>query len=145
MSEGITSDVDLQNLANKINVRLNGLYFKDELPQIPQEGHYIINLASSTDNSGGTHWCCFHLAKNHKAIYFDPFGQPEPVDVSNFMMKWVRNKHNNIIRNNKVIQQLSSNFCGQYCLYFLKSIQKNKGTLKQKLHNFINQFNIYGE
>ena len=143
MSEGITSDDDLKKIAKDINLRLNGIFFKDELPLIPHEGTYIVNLASSTDKSGGTHWCCFGLNKNKQAIYFDPFGMPEPVEVTKFMMKWVNNKHNHIIRNNKDIQLLTSNYCGQYCLDFLSYIQKNKGDLKQRLYNFLSQFKNY--
>lgn len=145
MISGITSDEDLKLLAKKINIKLNGIFFKNELPQIPHQGNYIINLSSSNDGSGGTHWCYLFLTKDndYKALYFDPFGMPEPSLVTKFIMKWVNNKHNNIIRNNIDIQNLSSNYCGQYCLLAAKAINFNPGTLEQRLHNFIYEYRKY--
>ena len=90
-TDGITSDIDLYNLANKIKIKLNGIYFKNELPS-PHLGNYIINLASSNDNSGGTHWVHCELRNENnirKAVYFDPFGLPEATLVTKFLLKWI--------------------------------------------------------
>ena len=104
---GITSDIDINELATNLGIRLNFIGFKNELPQIPHKGNYIINLASSDDGTGGTHWTALHL-DNKGAIYFDPFGMPEPIAVSKFMMKWVKNNSNKIIRNTTDIQNNTS-------------------------------------
>lgn len=143
--KGITSNLDLENLAKEVNIKIN-CFFKNELPIIPYEGNYIINLASSNDESGGSHWVSCKLTKEHginKALYFDSFGLPEPILVNKFILKWVKNKHNNIIRNINQIQNINSNYCGEYSILFLKEINSKTINLKQQLYNFISQFRNY--
>jgi len=142
---GITSDIDLQKLANDLNLKINSICFKDELPNIPWNGNYIINLASSSDDSGGSHWtglCLYNEDDIKKAIYFDPFGIYEPQEVTKFIHKWAKEK--NIIRSNKDIQNLNSNYCGQYVIACLAELQYFSGKKKKdKLNNFINSFRNY--
>ena len=145
---GITSDIDLKKLAQQVKIKLNGIYYKDELPLIPIEGNYIVNMASSNDNNGGTHWVGFILTYENymkKVIYFDSFGIAEPILLNKFFLKWTNNNHNNIIRNNHDIQNLNSNYCGEYVIYFLHSIlsQSKKISLEQRLFNFLNEFRNY--
>jgi|GEM_PF-6593176 len=143
---GITSDLDLKKLAKQLNIKLNGIYFKDELPHIPIAGNYIINLASESDNNGGTHWLSAILTKENeikKAIYFDPFGIAEPILINKFLLKWVDNNHNHIIRNKVDIQNLNSNWCGEYVMAFIGTINRSNGSLEQRLNNYISEFRKY--
>ena len=144
-TDGITSDIDLYNLANKIKIKLNGIYFKNELPS-PHLGNYIINLASSNDNSGGTHWVHCELRNENnirKAVYFDPFGLPEATLVTKFLLKWVNNNFNNIIRNTHDIQNINSNYCGEYNILCISYMDTHIEPLTQRLYNFINNFKTY--
>ena len=65
---------------------------------------------------GGSHWTCF-IVKDKKSYYFDSFGvQPE-----NFLLKQLPKT---IIYHNYKIQDINSNLCGSYCLYFFYLIER---------------------
>ena len=55
---------------------------------------------------GGTHWVCFY-----KNYYFDSFGGSPDKFLLNQLPK-------PIIYHNFKIQNINSNLCGSYCLYF---------------------------
>ena len=63
---------------------------------------------------GGTQWTCF-IVKDNKSYYFDSFG----VQPDKFFLKQLPKP---IINHNYKIQDINSNLCGSYCLYFLKLI-----------------------
>ena len=64
----------------------------------------------------GTHWTCF-MVKNDKSFYFDSFGgQPDK-----FLLNQLRKP---IICHNFKIQEINSNLCGSYCLYFFYLIER---------------------
>lgn len=138
---GVTSDSDLANIAHRINLPLQWIGFKDELP-IHAPGNYIINLASSNDGTGGTHWCAVRLDKD-QALYFDPFGIPPPKKVLKWLFRWVRSNHKKIIINRTEIQNLKSNWCGQYCIACLEAMESYPGTLSNRLHHFVSMFRAY--
>ena len=65
-----------------------------------------------------SHWTVFYL-KNNKSYYFDSFGgAPEN------LLKYQQPKP--IIYHNYKIQDISSQLCGSYCLYFFGSIERMK-------------------
>jgi hypothetical protein len=54
-----------------------GVFRKDQLPIQKREGHYIINLESSTDEDEGSHWVAFYIShKKNRSFYWDSFGVP---------------------------------------------------------------------
>ena len=60
-------------------------------------------------NSGGSHWCAFHV-KNIKSFYFDSFGgQPDK-----FLLNQLPKP---ILHHFYKIQDNNSKLCGSYCLY----------------------------
>ena len=67
-------------------------------------------------SQGGTHWTCFIVIDN-KSFYFDSFGgQPDK-----FLLKQLSKP---IIYHNYKIQDINSQLCGSYCLYFFYSIER---------------------
>ena len=65
---------------------------------------------------GGTHWTCF-LVIDNKSFYFDSFGgQPDT-----FLLKQLPKP---IIYHNYNIQDIISQLCGSYCLYFYHLIER---------------------
>ena len=65
---------------------------------------------------GGSHWVCF-IVKDNKSHCFDSFGgQPE-----NFLPKLLPKP---IIYHNYKIQDIFSELCGSYCLYFFYLIER---------------------
>ena len=117
----LTND-DLEKIAKNYDVKLKGIFMKNELDKLRiEDGNYIINMDNSTGI--GTHWTAFLINKN-KGIYFDSFGCFPPQNVIDF----VKQKSN--IRfgyNNFIMQDLESEKCGFYCIAFLLFLnQSNK-------------------
>ena len=76
------------------------------------KGFVIIDNGSQ----GGTHWTC-SIVKDNKSYYFDSFGgQPDK-----FLLKQLPKP---IIYHNYKIQDIISNLCGSYCLYFFYLIER---------------------
>ena len=70
----------------------------------------------STRMEGGSHWVAF-IVKDKKSYYFDSFGgQPDK-----FLLKQLPKP---IIYHNYKIQDINSQLCGSYCLYFFYLIQR---------------------
>jgi hypothetical protein len=125
LKEGQTTNTQLQEAAEKLKIPLNAISWRDKLYDlVPKPGGYIINMESCNNKTGGTHWVAIFLTNekgHHRAYYFDSFGVPPPVDVLTFARSW---GSSDIIHSRKQIQQINSNFCGQYCLHFLKSMSE---------------------
>ena len=67
-------------------------------------------------SQGGTNWTCF-IVKDKKSCYFDSFGGAPDKFLSNQLPK-------PIIYHNYKIQDIYSNLCGSYCLYFFYLIER---------------------
>ena len=61
-------------------------------------------------SQSGTHWSCF-IVKDKKSFYFDSFGGAPDKFLLNQLPK-------SIIYHNYKIQDINSELCGSYCLYF---------------------------
>ena len=61
-------------------------------------------------SQGGSHWTCF-IVKYIKSYYFDSFGGAPDKFLLNQLPK-------PIIYHNYKIQDINSQLCGSYCLYF---------------------------
>ena len=83
--------------ARKYGLPLVGIYNKDELPKVQQQGFYIINLQDATDEFGndlsGTHWTVIYI-EGKKAVYMDTFGFRPPLQVQSFMKPYIPYLHN---------------------------------------------------
>jgi hypothetical protein len=122
MSSGgaITTSSQLEEASRRNNIPLNAIVFKDQLKYVPvRNGGYIVNMADSRDHNGGTHWVCFYI-EGKKAVYFDPFGIYAPQAVEKYL-----SRHNTMIIT-KQIQNIFSDICGYYCLYFLYYMKKQR-------------------
>ena len=64
----------------------------------------------------GTHWTCF-IVKDNKSYYFDSFGGHPDKFLLNQLPK-------PIIYQNFKIQDINSQLCGSYCLYFFYLIER---------------------
>lgn len=88
------------------------VYAADEIPQlITEPSVFIVN----TDIRGkpGTHWVCFFIPKIEKIEFFDSYGFHPFINAHlEFLTdkKWICNE--------KEMQSLTSNVCGQYCLLY---------------------------
>ena len=74
----------------------------------------FVNIDSGYQH--GTHWVCF-IVKDRKSYYFDSFrGSPDK-----FLLKQLPKL---IIYHNYKIQDINSQLCGSYCLYFFYLIER---------------------
>ena len=116
------TDIQIKDLAKRMDIPLERVCFKDELLEKPLKYNvsYIINMENELDNEGnpniGSHWVCFQVSKYKsgikEGIYFDSYGQPPPEVVKKFT-------HSELPHNTKDIQSIQANTCGWYCLAFL--------------------------
>ena len=74
----------------------------------------FVNIDNSSQ--GGTHWVTF-IAKDNKSYYFDSFG----VQPDKFLLKQLPKP---IIYHNYKIQDINSQLCGSYSLYFFYLIER---------------------
>ena len=67
-------------------------------------------------SQGHTHWNCF-IVKDNQSYYFDSFG----VQPDNFLINQLPKP---IINHKYKIQDVYSEFCGSFCLFFFYSIER---------------------
>ena len=113
------TDHDILQILKSYNIKINGIYQKDKLPDKLLDGFSIINLQSSVDGSG-THWTCIYHSKDCD-IYYDSYGFLSPKEVEDKI-------NNSYFYNKKDIQDINSSSCGFFCIAFIKSLyfKKNK-------------------
>jgi len=140
------SDHDIWNLAGKMQIPLQAVVFKDQIPgKLKYNKAYVINLEDAYSKDGkqnqGSHWVCFQCNKyksgNVEKIFFDSFGCPAPKSVIEFV-------GGHIPHNDVDIQSLMNEACGWYCLaflHFINSCEYRCGDLFTDARHFISMFN----
>jgi hypothetical protein len=134
-SDEQTSNFDLEDLAQKYNLPLVGVYSKDELPKKIQVGSYIINLQDSTEGQG-SHWCLIKIFDRKNALWFDSFGQPSPLEVLRFLRHYKP-----VPYSNRQIQNIDSSRCGLYviaCDRYMSTIRRRQ--MLEQFDDFLNMF-----
>jgi hypothetical protein len=117
-----TTPIELFNLAKKYNIQLDNVVMKDELceqfkKKQGRTGNIIINLMRS-DYGNGSHWVGLHIGD--KAIYFDSFGFPPPMEVIEYVR---RLGYKRVYYNDVQYQHIDDGYCGQWVLYFLSQLE----------------------
>ena len=108
-------------------LRFNGVYSRDNLPNKIKDGAYVINLDEYSDI--GTHWISLYL-KNNDVTYFDSFGVEHiPKEIKKFI------DSKNVIVNIFRIQPYDSIMCGYFCVGFIDFMFEGKS-----LTDFTNLF-----
>ena len=110
------SNIDIEKILKSQEVKINGVYMKDELPLKLKRGFYVVNLQSSNIGNG-THWTAFYYSPKH-SYYFDAFGFVAPEEVEKKLKLYTYN--------DKQIQDLKSTACGYYCIAFILFMNKRK-------------------
>ena len=124
----------LIDLAKRMRVPLEGVYFKSQLKEMKMKPNrsYIINLEDEYDSDGnendGSHYTAFQYNKydgeDDKVVYFDSYGVAPPDEVCKFC------KVKEIPYNTKDIQSLMCDACGWFSLAFLHYINAFEGRTK---------------
>ena len=108
-------------------LRFNGVFSRDNLPDKVKDGAYVTNFDEYSDI--GTHWVALYV-NNKTATYFDSFGVEH---IPKEIKKCITNK--NIITNIFRIQAYDSVMCGYFCIGFINYMFKGKS-----LTDFTNLF-----
>lgn len=120
------TNVDLEEKARRLNIPLVGVFSKDKLPPIAKAGGYIINLQNEGDGPG-THWTAFYVEGSSRA-YFDSFGVIPPLSVQRFLKRYYFSE--------KHIQNIQSEICGYYVLYFIWFMWNHRFRIKDLRKRF---------
>ena len=133
---GISSDIQLKQLADELGLNLIYVGFAENLPADAKNGCYIINLGDF--DRGGTHWTCLYIEKPN-AFYYDSYaGAPEDK-----VIQWLeQNGIKNLIWNDYFqMQKLEETLCGIYCIIFLYHMTYNKKkSLMDRFKDFTKNF-----
>jgi hypothetical protein len=129
-----TTNQQLADKAHKLGLPLIGVFSKDELPEIPKPGYYIVNLENETNAAGvfngGSHWVGIGI-ENNKAVYWDSYGVAPPVEVQRFLKQFIPYQYST-----KMIQSPKSGWCGMYQMYFIWFMT----THRQKMPDYYRRF-----
>ena len=119
------TNFQLYDYAEKLGLKLRGVYMRDGLPSEPQEYEQgIVNFNKLSEK--GTHWICY-LKKGASKWYFDSMGGPVLQEVRDYLKS-------PIYRNTDIVQPADTPICGHLCLYILKSFDKGL-TFRETLNN----------
>jgi len=127
------SNIDLQNMASRNNIKLDGILFKNDLPKINKKKNMnvIINLQNSMEG-GGTHWVCL-IRRDDKYFFMDSFGVSPPDVIKKYCQK-------NLACNTYICQNLNSQMCGWFCFGLIWYVTNNKGDFYEVCNDYINLF-----
>ena len=89
-------------------LRFNGVYSRDNLPNKIKDWTYVINLDEYSDI--GTHWVALYL-NNNDVTYFDSIGEEH---IPKEIKKFIGSK--NVITNIFGIQAYDSIMCAYFCI-----------------------------
>ena len=117
-----------------------GAFAYDEAPEDLPDGSWsmVVNTAPSTDE--GEHWIAV-IHKDGVTYFMDSYGRQlnrrEATFKTAFVEKMERIVRGRLICNPKLIQQLTSNSCGYYAVYFIErlSVDSFKRTLQPFTEN----------
>lgn len=120
------SQHDIYEILDAMNLRIGGIFQRDELPTLKPKTFYIINLDPTYSPKHGTHWTAlYYSGKDLKSLYFDSFGEVCPVEVYE--------KADPVYYTEKQIQDLESSSCGYFCIAFVKFLSGFQD--KEKAYN----------
>ena len=125
----ILSNIEMYQMNNILKIPNLKIITKIELNNIKynNKDNFIVNF---DDYNNGTHWVSIY-----QNIYFDSYGIIAPDDIENYMKK-------GYVYNDIQLQplNLSSLYCGWFCLYFLDYMNNHNEDNIIKFHNFIKLF-----
>lgn len=143
------TDSQIDDLAERMKIPLEGCFFKDELPYpIPYNKVLIVNLQDSENDDGerneGTHWTLLYIRETPnrilQPIYFDPYGHSPSENIKKTVETQI---HKKLPYTTKDIQSLMNNACGFYCLalgHYITASKYRNGDLYKDVDDFMDMF-----
>ena len=96
----------------------------DELPEHPNSETFSLVINTSPSSESGDHWLAL-VYKNSLYYFLDSYGRTLSDETfSQEFVKAIKNYvgHVKIIYQKRLLQQLMSNVCGDYCIYFVSEL-----------------------
>jgi len=138
------SNHDIDSLVVKLNIpNFKGCFYKNTLNKIEPNSSYIINLNSEynekNERNKGSHWVALVTDDMRRGLYFDSYGEREPVEIKNLL----KSNQYKLGHTSKNIQSLMSNLCGFFCLAFIYFITVSKQRTKNIINDTAISLNLY--
>jgi len=116
---------------------MRGVFPSDKLPVV---NNYPSALIANTDSRDqpGTHWIAMYFVTSDESEFFDSYGfPPETYDMDGYIVR------ENTCYNDKPLQGLNSDVCGDYCLFYLLHRARNVdlNTIQAKFKRYDTQWN----
>ena len=116
---------------------IQGVFPSDKLPVI---NTYPASLIANTDphDKPGTHWVAMYFESPHESEFFDSYGfPPETYNMDTFILRQAT------YYNDKPLQGLDSDVCGDYCLFYLLHRARNvdMNTIQSRFKRYDSQWN----
>jgi len=119
MPSGVTTNIQLQQLANRMRIpHFRGIFMRNALPisGVRRSESGIVNLDNA--EGPGTHWVAYAKKDNH-VITFDSYGNLRPPKE---LVRYFGNAVVKIQYNRTSYQRYHQSNCGQLCLQFLRTV-----------------------
>ena len=111
------SNYDLDYLLSS-SPSYSGTFPLDKLPPIPSTHASSSIINYHRDDQPGSHWCCYYNHPDEAFVsWFDSYGLPP----SDRIKRWLRKTSKPILYSTSRIQNITSNRCGYYCMYFIQA------------------------
>ena len=115
-----------------------GAFPYDELPEKPKSDTFSVVINSESSKEPGEHWLVL-LYKKPSFYFLDSYGRSlHDQTFSSHFTKTIKSYIGNARYkfNRKMLQQLTSNACGDYCVYFINEMSKR---------SFVKVFSVFGK
>ena len=125
MTKNIALDTNQIDDLLKNYKKFKGAFPCDKIPNFP-DNEYSIIINTDRSDLPGSHWTVLVIRGNN-VYYFDSFGRlydnfSFPDDYREYLSRICVNKK--IFFQKKVLQGFHNNTCGEYCIYFIKQMEK---------------------
>ena len=108
------------------------VFAADQIPKtLPEEFCFIANTDPA--HLPGTHWIAVGKKKNHVPYFFDSYG----LSPTSYQAGWAR--FDAWSRSHKNLQQLTSDVCGDYCLYFCKCFTRLRRNVPELILKYFSE------
>jgi hypothetical protein len=130
-------DLDFLTLKNNIEYLLwnkkdfLGCFPLDRLPPFPTQFPKSIIINTDKSTLPGTHWVALVLTEK-ECYYFDSFGLPI---IEENIKNYLEPHYKTSTYSNRCIQDISSSYCGAYCVCFIQWVNNDVA-----FKNFLNHF-----
>ena len=98
--------------------QFQGVFAADRIPTRIESYHSAFIANTDPASKPGAHWVAFYFPSDNRGEFFDSYGHP-PAFYHRSFENVLKNNGRSWTYNRECLQGMSSQVCGQYCLYYL--------------------------